>query len=110
MTLCAMRLRTSVTQNIFTRETCINLYMQIFSFPLQRLSLPVHKEFKQLFVYANEWKPYSLSACSVFVALTDQWTTTIIDIISSTEVSNNLFSYGHILEALLPRYKSTPIG
>ena len=60
MTLCTMRLRTSVTQNIFTRETCINLYMQIFSFPLQRLSLPVHKEFKQLFVYATEWKPYSL--------------------------------------------------
>ena len=41
MTLRAIRLRTSVTQNIFTRETCINLHMQIFSFPLQQLSLPV---------------------------------------------------------------------
>ena len=41
MTLRAIRLRTSVTQNIFTRETCINLHMQIFSFALQRLSLPV---------------------------------------------------------------------
>ena len=41
MTLRAIRLCTSVTQNIFTRETCIHLYMQIFSFPLQRLSLPV---------------------------------------------------------------------
>ena len=41
MTLRAIRLRNSVTQNIFTRETCINLHMQIFSFPLQQLSLPV---------------------------------------------------------------------
>ena len=28
MTLRAIRLRTSVTQNIFTRETCINLHFQ----------------------------------------------------------------------------------
>ena len=41
MTLRAIPLRTSVTQNIFTRKTCINLHMQIFSFALQRLSLPV---------------------------------------------------------------------
>ena len=41
MTLHAIRLRTSVTQNIFTCETRINLHMPIFSFPLQRLSLPV---------------------------------------------------------------------
>ena len=41
MILRAIRLRTPVTQNIFARETCINLHMQIFSFPLQRLSLPV---------------------------------------------------------------------
>ena len=32
MNLRAIRLRNSVTQNIFTRETCINLHMQIFSF------------------------------------------------------------------------------
>ena len=41
MTLHAIQLRTSVTQNKFTRETCINLHMPIFSLPLQRLSLPV---------------------------------------------------------------------
>ena len=29
-----------------------------------------NKKFKQLFVYANQWKAYSLSACSVFVSLT----------------------------------------
>ena len=47
-----------------------------------------NKKFKQLFVYANQWKAYSLSACSVFVSLTDLWTTTIIDIISSWQEEN----------------------
>ena len=102
MTLCTMRLRSSVTQNIFTRETCINLYMQIFSFPLQRLSLPVHKEFKQLFVYANEWKPYSLSACSVFVALTDQWTTTIIDIMAQLKCPTTFLAMNTFLGHYYP--------
>ena len=81
MTLRAIRLGTSVTQNIFTSETCINLHMHIFRYNGFRYLY--NKKLKQLFVYVNQWKAYSLSACSVFVSLTDLWTTTIIDIISS---------------------------
>ena len=83
MTLCAMRLRTSVTQNIFTREHALICICKFSVFRYNGFRYLNNKEFKQLFVYANHWKAYSLSACSVFVSLTDLWTTTIIDIISS---------------------------
>ena len=40
-----------------------------------------------------QWKAYSLSACSVFVSLTDLWTTTIIDIISSWQEEKSRMNF-----------------
>ena len=83
MTLRAIRPRTSVRKSYLHVKHALICICQFSVFRYNGFRYLYNKKFKQLFVYANQWKAYSLSACSVFVSLTDLWTTTIIDIISS---------------------------